>query len=50
MLSFHIKGRGLIAKKNFEKGSIILEEDPLLCCQFSWNAFCKYKACDHCLR
>lgn len=29
---------------------MIFEEDPLVSCQFSWNAAYSYKACDHCLR
>ncbi|XP_018327874.1 SET and MYND domain-containing protein 5 [Agrilus planipennis] len=45
-----IKGKGLFAKKFLPTGSVILEEEPLVCCQFSWNAACNYKACDHCLR
>nr|CAH7721280.1 unnamed protein product [Callosobruchus chinensis] len=44
------KGKGLYAKKHITKGTVILEEDPLVSCQFSWNAAYQYKACDHCLR
>ncbi|KAI4457651.1 set and mynd domain-containing protein 5 [Holotrichia oblita] len=46
----NIKGKGLFAKKDFHAGSVIFEEDPVVCCQFSWNAAYGYKACDHCLR
>ncbi|KAB0796753.1 hypothetical protein PPYR_10814 [Photinus pyralis] len=46
----NIKGRGLFAKKSFPCGTIIFEEDPLVCCQFSWNCSYMYKTCDHCLR
>ncbi|CAG9859514.1 unnamed protein product [Phyllotreta striolata] len=44
------KGKGLFAKCNIPKGSVIFEEDPLVSCQFSWNAAYGYLACDHCLR
>lgn len=44
------KGKGLFALKQIKKGDIIFEENPLVCCQFSWNKAYKYKACDHCLR
>ncbi|XP_045469214.1 histone-lysine N-trimethyltransferase SMYD5 isoform X2 [Harmonia axyridis] len=43
-------GKGLFAKKSFSERSVIFEEEPLVACQFSWNAKCKYRACDHCLR
>ncbi|KAF5280619.1 hypothetical protein FQA39_LY05267 [Lamprigera yunnana] len=46
----NIKGRGLFAKKEFKAGTVIFEEDPLVCSQFSWNSSYLYKACDHCLR
>ncbi|CAH1374065.1 hypothetical protein MTP99_015441 [Tenebrio molitor] len=44
------KGKGLFAKKFFKSGSVIFEEEPLVSCQFSWNAAYQYKACDHCLK
>lgn len=44
------KGKGLFSRKKICSGSIILEEDPLVSCQFSWNAAYKYKACDHCMK
>ncbi|CAH2003454.1 unnamed protein product [Acanthoscelides obtectus] len=44
------KGKGLYAKEKITKDSVILEEDPLVSCQFSWNAAYGYKACDNCLR
>lgn len=44
------KGNGLFAKKNFSEDSILFEESPLVCVQFSWNAEYGYKACDHCLK
>ncbi|KAK9881916.1 hypothetical protein WA026_018110 [Henosepilachna vigintioctopunctata] len=44
------KGKGLFVKRAFKKGDVIFEEVPLVCCQFSWNATCKYRACDHCLK
>ncbi|KAK4883114.1 hypothetical protein RN001_006433 [Aquatica leii] len=46
----NIKGRGVFAKKNFPSGTVIFEEDPLVCCQFSWNASYMYRTCHHCLR
>jgi RNA polymerase subunit RPABC4/transcription elongation factor Spt4 len=27
-----------------------LEESPIVSCQFAWNEFYKYKACEYCLR
>ncbi|XP_044756120.1 SET and MYND domain-containing protein 5 [Coccinella septempunctata] len=44
------KGKGLFAKKSFNTDYVLFEEEPLVSCQFSWNAECKYRACDHCLR
>ncbi|KAL3276495.1 hypothetical protein HHI36_011875 [Cryptolaemus montrouzieri] len=44
------KGKGLFTKKTLKEGSVIFDEEPLVSCQFSWNALYKYKACDHCLR
>lgn len=29
---------------------MILEEKPIVCCQFSWNSDYRYLACNHCLR
>lgn len=44
------KGRGLFAKKLFKAGDVILDETPLVSCQFAWNELYKYKACEYCLR
>ncbi|XP_076250614.1 SET and MYND domain containing, class 5 isoform X1 [Rhynchophorus ferrugineus] len=44
------KGKGIFATSYIPQGSILFEEEPLVACQFSWNATCKYEACDHCLR
>ncbi|KAJ8952704.1 hypothetical protein NQ318_021021 [Aromia moschata] len=44
------KGKGLFAIKKINSGSVIFEEDPLVSCQFSWNAAYQYRACSHCLR
>ncbi|XP_050678963.1 histone-lysine N-trimethyltransferase SMYD5 isoform X1 [Leptidea sinapis] len=44
------KGKGLFAIKQFNKGDVILEEDPLVSCQFAWNAAYRYMACDYCMR
>ncbi|KAL1506485.1 hypothetical protein ABEB36_005844 [Hypothenemus hampei] len=44
------KGKSLYATSHIPMGTLILEEDPIVYCQFSWNALCKYKACDNCLR
>ncbi|CAG9134876.1 unnamed protein product [Plutella xylostella] len=44
------KGKGLFATKKFAEGDVILEEDPLVSCQFAWNAAYRYIACDHCMR
>lgn len=44
------QGKGLFATKMYEPGDIILEEDPLVSCQFAWNAAYRYLACDYCMR
>ncbi|XP_041979998.1 SET and MYND domain-containing protein 5 [Aricia agestis] len=44
------KGKGLFATKQFKRGDVILEENPLVSCQFAWNAAYRYLACDHCMR
>ncbi|XP_053604845.1 histone-lysine N-trimethyltransferase SMYD5 [Plodia interpunctella] len=44
------KGKGLFATKQYNQGDVILEEDPLVSCQFAWNAAYRYLACDHCMR
>ncbi|XP_015116224.1 SET and MYND domain-containing protein 5 [Diachasma alloeum] len=43
------KGKGLVALRHFKEGEIILEEKPVVCCQFSWNQDYRYLACDNCL-
>ncbi|XP_060525378.1 histone-lysine N-trimethyltransferase SMYD5 [Cylas formicarius] len=45
-----LKGKALFATKGMAEGSVIFEEDPLVSCQFSWNAAYGYKACHHCMR
>lgn len=53
---FHIrivnneKGKGLLSNRVFKEGDVILEEKPIVCCQFSWNSDYGYLACDNCLR
>ena len=44
------QGRALFAKRDFEEGEILFEEKPIVSCQFAWNKFYKYKACDHCMK
>ncbi|XP_037947931.1 SET and MYND domain-containing protein 5 [Teleopsis dalmanni] len=44
------KGRGMVSTKRFAKGDIILEEEPFVSSQFSWNAAYGYAACNHCMR
>ncbi|XP_067389643.1 histone-lysine N-trimethyltransferase SMYD5 [Emydura macquarii macquarii] len=44
------KGKGLFATRNIRKGETIFSEKPVVSSQFLWNALCRYKACDHCLR
>ncbi|CAH8518719.1 unnamed protein product [Schistosoma guineensis] len=44
-----IRGRGLVAAQFINPEDILFSEDPLICCQFSWNKLYGYKACDHCL-
>ncbi|CAK9794697.1 Histone-lysine N-trimethyltransferase SMYD5 [Anthophora plagiata] len=45
-----VKGKGLFAIRPFKDGDTILEEKPIICCQFAWNLEYGYLACDHCLR
>jgi len=40
----------LISKKNFKEDEKILMEKPFVSCQFAWNQFYQYKACEYCLR
>ncbi|XP_072932839.1 protein-lysine N-trimethyltransferase SMYD5 [Epargyreus clarus] len=49
-VSSNIKGKGLFATRSFRTRDVILEEDPLVSCQFAWNAAYSYLACDHCMR
>ncbi|KAL4716148.1 hypothetical protein ACJJTC_013925 [Scirpophaga incertulas] len=44
------KGKALFATRKYEQGEVILEEDPLVSCQFAWNAAYRYLACDFCMR
>lgn len=46
----NLQGKSLKATTKFKKGDVILEESPLLSCQFPWNAFYGYLSCHHCLR
>uniref|UniRef100_A0A1B0CIA3 SET domain-containing protein n=1 Tax=Lutzomyia longipalpis TaxID=7200 RepID=A0A1B0CIA3_LUTLO len=39
------KGKCLRATRKFRKGEAIIEESPLISCQFPWNAFYGYRAC-----
>lgn len=48
--SLPTKGKCLFAEVDISKGTVIFEEEPLVSCQFPWNASCKYRACNHCLR
>lgn len=43
------KGRGLFTIKHFAEGDVVLVEEPVVCCQFSWNNTYGYKACDECM-
>lgn len=40
----------MFALTSYKEGDLILEEKPLVCCQYSWNTDYKYLACDHCLQ
>uniref|UniRef100_A0A1E1WRE0 Protein-lysine N-trimethyltransferase SMYD5 n=1 Tax=Pectinophora gossypiella TaxID=13191 RepID=A0A1E1WRE0_PECGO len=44
------KGKAMFSTKKFDLGDVILEEDPLISCQFAWNQAYRYLACDHCMR
>lgn len=44
------KGKGLFAVRSFKDGDTILEEKPIICCQFAWNLDYGYLACDNCLK
>ncbi|XP_076103229.1 protein-lysine N-trimethyltransferase SMYD5-like [Mytilus galloprovincialis] len=45
-----LKGKGLFAKKNINKGDVIFEETPIVSTQFLWNELYKYKACEYCMK
>jgi len=42
-------GRSLFTTRDFKKDEKLLEEKPLVSCQFSWNAAYGYLACDFCM-
>ncbi|XP_058119526.1 histone-lysine N-trimethyltransferase SMYD5 [Anopheles ziemanni] len=44
------KGRGLYVTETILEGTIIFQEQPLVSCQYSWNAAYGYLACEYCLR
>lgn len=44
------KGKGFFATRPYNEGNVILEEKPVVCCQFSWNSEYGYLACDNCLK
>ncbi|XP_071948509.1 protein-lysine N-trimethyltransferase SMYD5-like isoform X2 [Antedon mediterranea] len=44
------KGKGLFAAHQISEGSILFKEVPLVCAQFLWNEFYKYKACEYCMK
>lgn len=48
--AFVLQGKGLFSNRTFKEGDAILEERPVVCCQFPWNSEFGYSACDHCLR
>uniref|UniRef100_A0A6I8PF93 Protein-lysine N-trimethyltransferase SMYD5 n=2 Tax=Ornithorhynchus anatinus TaxID=9258 RepID=A0A6I8PF93_ORNAN len=43
-------GKGLFARRPLAKGETIFREQPLVACQFPWNALYRYRACGHCLK
>ena len=49
-ISCFSQGKGLFATRSFKTGDVILEENPMVSCQFAWNATYKYLACDFCMR
>ncbi|UJR09677.1 hypothetical protein I4U23_013911 [Adineta vaga] len=44
-----IKGRQIIARRHYQLGELIFEEQPLVLAQFEWNKLYKYSACEYCL-
>ncbi|CAF0995814.1 unnamed protein product [Adineta ricciae] len=44
-----LQGRQIIAKRNYQQGELIFEEQPLVLAQFEWNKLYKYSACEYCL-
>jgi len=44
------KGRSLFTTRDFKEGEKLLEENPYVLCQFSWNIAYGYSACDFCMR
>lgn len=43
------RGRALIATKPVKTDQVLFSERPLVCCQFSWNRYYGFAACDYCL-
>jgi len=48
--AFILQGKGLFSNRAFKEGDVILEEKPVICCQFLWNSQFGYLACDNCLK
>ncbi|XP_067928201.1 histone-lysine N-trimethyltransferase SMYD5-like isoform X2 [Watersipora subatra] len=46
----NFNGRGLFTTEYVRAGDVLFEEEPLVACQFSWNACCHFDACDYCMR
>lgn len=39
----------MLAARDLAEGEVILEDKPIVACQFSWNKDYLYEACDYCL-
>ncbi|EZA59880.1 hypothetical protein DMN91_001430 [Ooceraea biroi] len=45
----HEKGKGMFANRPIKEGDVILTENPIVSCQFSWNLEYGYLTCDYCM-
>lgn len=49
MCKIYFQGKGLFATRDINVGEVIVEEEPIISCQFSWNALYGYQSCSHCM-
>lgn len=44
----YVQGKSCFAVNDIKESEVVLEEAPLVSCQFSWNRAYGYSACDYC--